>query len=119
MIMGIYQTSNMYTKLSLKKLSDTPVPDDKMPSHALIAATDDYKTKVTVGKMWLKSGEYGNYLSGQLNAENRTYKKKDGTTGEELGYVIISLDEYKRLTSPSATPKGYDGEVADTSAIDF
>jgi hypothetical protein len=109
----------MYTKISLKKLTDKPAPGDKMPSHSIIAATDDYKEKVSVGKLWLKTGEWGNYLSGELNKENRTYQKKDGTQGEEKAYVIITLDEYKKLTSPSVKVGGYEGKIDDgTASVD-
>jgi hypothetical protein len=102
----------IYTKLSLKKLTDKPVPGNKMPSHSIIAATDDYKEKVNVGKLWLKAGEWGYYLSGELNKENRTYQKKDGTQGEEFAYVIMTRDEYNKLVSPSVKVGGYEGEVA-------
>lgn len=86
----------IYTKLTLKKLGDVKA-GDKTPSHALVASDSTYQNKVTVGKMWLKVGEFGNYLSGELNASNRTYPKKDGTKGEEKAYVIITRDEYDQL----------------------
>ena len=53
----------MLTKISLKKLTDTPEVDGKMPSHAIVASDDKYENKTQVGKLWLKSGQYGNFLS--------------------------------------------------------
>jgi len=91
----------IYTKLSLKKLGDVK-PGDKMPAYSVIASDSTYQNKVEIGKMWLKVGEFGNYLSGQLNEGNRTYTKKDGTRGEEKGYVIITRDEYDQLRQPQA-----------------
>lgn len=109
----------IFTNISLKKLVDTPVAGDKMPSHAIVASDDKYENKTTVGKMWLKEYDGQKYLSGGLNKENRKFQKKDGTEGTELGYVIISRDEYNRLVSPSVQTGGFTGEVADFSAIDF
>lgn len=87
----------MYTKLTLQKLSDAPVAGDTKPSHAVIASTSDYKNKVRVGAMWLKKGDYGNYLSGQLNEEPRTYKDKEGNEKTDEAYVIITKKEYLDL----------------------
>lgn len=109
------------TNISLKKLVDTPVAGDKMPSHAIVASDDKYENKTTVGKMWLKEYDGQKYLSGGLNKENRKYQKKDGTQGEEKAYVIISRDEYESLLASKSEVKGsgYNGEVADFSQIDF
>lgn len=95
----------MYTKISLKKIIDTPTPGDKMPSHAIIAADETYQNKVTVGKLWFKTGDYGNYLSGELS------KNQIGKDGREYkGYVLISQDEYESLL------KGKTVETVDTGA---
>ncbi len=105
----------MYTKISLKKIVDTPVAGDKMPSHAIIASDETYQNKVTVGKLWFKKGDYGNYLSGELS------KNQTGKDGKEYkGYVIITQDEYDSLkgkSEPINVQVGT-GEV-DPSSIDF
>ena len=95
----------MLTKITLNKLIDTPVPGDKMPSHAIVAADENYQNKVTVGKLWLKKGERGNYLSGELS---KPYKKEDGT--ELDGYVILTQKEYNEL-------KGIKPSTVDTGAV--
>lgn len=59
----------------------------KMPTHAIIAATSDYKTKATVGALWAKEGQYGKFLSGEL--KNKV--EKDGKTFP--GYSIVE-DSY-------------------------
>lgn len=112
----------IFTNISLKKLVDTPVVGDKMPSHAIVASDEKYEHKTTVGKCWLKEYDGSKYLSGSLNKANRKYQKKDGTEGEELAYVIISLDEYNKLMSPSVQPAGYQGDLngeVDASDIPF
>ena len=101
----------IFTNISLKKLVDTPVAGDKIPSHAIVASDDKYEHKTTVGKLWLKEYDGQKYLSGSLNKENRKYQKKDGTEGEEKAYIIISKDEYDKLTSPSVKVGGYEGEI--------
>lgn len=124
----------IYTKLTLSKLGESKA-GDKTPSHAVIASDSNYQNKVTVGKMWLKVGEFGNYLSGQLNETNRTYAKKDGTQGLERGYVIITRDEYNNLMGINNHAEGPEtvdikvpamnvrlpdnqGEVADKAMLD-
>lgn len=111
----------IYTNISLKKLVDTPVAGDKIPSHAIVASDDKYENKTTIGKVWLKEYDGQKFLSGSLNKENRTYQKKDGTQGEEKAYIVISRDEYDELLASkrSVEPKGYTGELADTSDIPF
>jgi len=84
----------MLTKISLKKLTDTPEVDGKIPSHAIIACDDKYENKTQVGKLWLKSGQYGNFLSGQLDKERTT---DAGVTYQ--GYVLITEKEYNELKS--------------------
>lgn len=69
---------------------DTPVVG-KMPTHRLIAATDDYKNKATVGTLWLKSGDYGNYLSGEMQSEQIKEAKV------YPGYVIVEENYIKQL----------------------
>lgn len=98
----------MFTKLSLKKLVDQPVPGDKKPSHALVAADDGYQNKVVVGKMWMKSSQYGNFLSGGLNEETRTWTDKEGNQRTDEAYVIITRKEYDELIAlkTPVTPKG-------------
>lgn len=113
------ETHMIFTNISLKKLVDNPTVDSKQPSHAIIASTSDFKEKIIAGKLWMREGEWGKYLSGSLNKENRKFQKKDGTEGTELGYVIISRDEYNRLVSPSVPTGGFNGEVAYVSNIDF
>lgn len=105
----------IYTKISLKKLQDNPKPGDKMPSHALIAATDDYKEKATVGKLWMKTGDFGVFLSGETTKE---YTNEAGATFD--GYVILSTKEYKQLLANKPSPSfGKNGEVSDPSGIEF
>lgn len=106
----------MLINISLKKLVDTPVAGDKVPSHAIVASDEKYEHKTTVGKMWLKEYDGQKYLSGGLNKENRKYQKKDGTEGVEKAYVIITRDEYdeyhKLKSSPGIKVGGYEGEIA-------
>ena len=104
----------MYTKITLKKLRDDAKAGDKLPSHALIAATDDYKEKVTAGKLWMKTGDYGTYLAGQMSSE---YTNEAGATFD--GYVILSTKEYKSLLANKPSPSFGNGEVKDISEIDF
>ena len=101
----------VFTNISLKKLVDTPVVGDKVPSHAIVASDDKYGNKTTVGKLWFKEYDGSKFLSGGLNKENRKFQKKDGTEGVELAYVIISLDEYNRLTASNVKTGGYQGEI--------
>ena len=111
--MFLEQSKTMiFTNISLKKLIDSPVAGDKVPSHAIVASDDKYEHKTTVGKLWLKEYDGQKYLSGGLNKENRKYTKKEGTEGEEKAYVILTLDEYNKLKSPSVPVGGYTGEVA-------
>lgn len=81
----------MLTKISLKKLTDTPEVGGKQPSHAIIASDEKYENKVQVGKLWLKAGQYGNFLSGQLDIE-RDFEGKHYD-----GYVLLTLKEYNNL----------------------
>lgn len=99
-LVAIY-LSNMLTKITLNKLTDTPVPGDRTPSHSIVAADENYQNKVTVGKLWLKKGERGNYLSGELS---KPYTKEDGTILD--GYVLISQKEYDLLKTPSIVDTG-------------
>lgn len=105
------------TKITLNKVVDTPVAGDKKPCHIIVASDDGYQNKTTVGSLWLKSGQMGNFLSGELK-RNRVIDGKDYD-----GYVIITekeWDEYQNLKkNVTVTPSGYNGEVADTSSIDF
>ena len=95
------------TKLSLQKISDTPELNGKMPSHHVIACDDKYQHKTRVGTMWLKSGNWGNYLSGELNKAPRTYKNKEGVDITEESYVIITRKEYDTLKgAPSKEETG-------------
>lgn len=100
----------MLTKISLKKLSDNPQAGDKAPCHSIVACDDKYENKTTVGKLWLKKGDYGNYLSGQLDVD-RDYEGK-----HYEGYVILSTKEYKELLSKVVEPRGYDGKI-DTGEV--
>lgn len=102
----------MLTKITLKKLIDSPVPGDKMPSHAIIGADDKYENKTTVGKLWLKKNDNGAYLSGELQKE---FTKDDGTVLD--GYVLITQKEYREL---KGTPSKVDtGEALNTDDIPF
>lgn len=98
----------MLINISLKKLVDTPVAGDKVPSHAIVASDEKYENKTTIGKMWLKEYDGQKYLSGGLNKENRKFQKKDGTEGVEKAYVIITRDEYDKLKSAPVEGKGID-----------
>lgn len=107
------------TKITLNKLVDTPVAGDKKPSHNLVASDERYENKTSVGSFWLKQGQNGNFLSGELK-KSRTYEGK-----EYDGYVIITekeWNEYQDLKKRVAKPVqvgGYTGEVKDISEIDF
>lgn len=103
----------MLTKITLAKLVDTPIAGDKKPSHAIVASDSNYQNKTTIGKLWLKSGERGNFLSGQLDVE----REHEGKVYD--GYVIITQKEYNKLKNPSVEVGGYTGEVADINEIDF
>lgn len=76
---------------------DTPMVG-KMPTHAIVATTDDYKNKITVGKLWLKESEYGNFLSGEMSKESthegKTYK---GYSIVEDGYLNALKETIKNL----------------------
>lgn len=100
----------MYTKITLNKLTDAPVPGDKKPSHNLVASDNNFQNKAIVGSLWLKQGQNGNFLSGEMK-KNKTYEGK-----EYDGYVIITekeWNEYQTLkSSPSVKVGGYTGEVA-------
>lgn len=103
----------MLTKITLKKLIDSPVAGDKMPSHAIIAADENYQHKTTVGKLWLKKGDMGNYLSGELS---KPYQKEGGEMLD--GYVIITRKEYDSLKNPSPSQEDT-GEAKNIDDIPF
>jgi len=76
---------------------DTPIVG-KMPSHAIIAATSDYKEKATVGALWLKTGDFGNFLSGELKNEGmKDDKKYPGYSIVEDSYLQLLQDKIKNL----------------------
>lgn len=105
------------TKITLNKIPETTV--GTKPTHRMIASDDKYENKTIIGSLWIKVGPDGNkFLSGGLNKENRTFKKLDGTEGIEKAYVIITLDEYKRLTQSEVKTTGYTGAV-DSSELGF
>lgn len=97
----------MLTKISLKKLIDSPKAGDKLPSHAIIASDDKYQNKTQIGKLWLKAGDYGPYLSGELAKD---YTNDAGV--KYNGYVIITLKEYAAL-------KGTPEVKADTGEVNI
>jgi len=99
------------TKITLNKLVDTPVAGDKMASHAIVASDENYQNKVIVGKLWLKKGERGNFLSGELS---KPFTKDDGTVLD--GYVLLTQREYNALKG--GTPDVSMGE-AKVDEIDF
>ena len=70
----------------------------KQPTHSLVAATDDLKTKVYVGKFWMKESQYGAFLSGELATE-RTYEGKtfEGYSIVEDKYLQSLFDKIKNL----------------------
>lgn len=76
---------------------DTPMVG-KQPTHAIVATTDDYKEKITVGKLWLKESTYGNFLSGEMAKESvyegKTYK---GYSIVEDGYLNALREKIKNL----------------------
>lgn len=76
---------------------DTPMVG-KQPTHAIVATTDDYKDKITVGKLWLKESQYGNFLSGEMSKESiyegKTYK---GYSIVEDGYLNALKETIKNL----------------------
>ena len=102
------------TKISLKKLLDKPEAGSKQASHAIIASDEKFENKTQVGKLWLKTGQYGNFLSGGLD-NGRIYEGK-----EYDGYVIITEKEYNEYqtlkSSPSVKVGGYEGKIDDGSA---
>lgn len=105
--------------ITLNKIVDTPVAGDKNPSHRLVASDEKYENKTTIGSMWLKSGQNGNFLSGSLS------KTRTGTDGKEYqGYVLITekeWNEYQELKNKTTKVEGggFSGEVSDVSEIDF
>lgn len=108
------------TNITLNKIVDTPQAGDKNPSHRLVASDEKYQNKTTVGAMWLKTGQNGNFLSGSFS------KTSTGTDGKEYqGYVLVTEKEYaeyldlKAGVTPKVEGRGYTGEVTDTSATDF
>jgi len=70
----------------------------KQPTHAIVASTDDYKDKVTVGKLWLKESTYGNFLSGEMSKAS-TYEGKEykGYSVVEDSYLQSLFDKIKNL----------------------
>lgn len=81
-----------YPAVSLKKINDAPEANGKMPSHILVGATADFKEKVDVGTLWLKKGEYGNYLSGTM----KTPRTADSGVAYK-GYSIVDTEELDAL----------------------
>ncbi len=70
----------------------------KMPTHAVIASTPDFKNKVTVGALWLKEGEFGMFLSGELKNETiKDDKKYPGYSIVEDSYLQLLQDKIKNL----------------------
>lgn len=76
---------------------DTPIAGNQ-PTHAMIAATADFKDKKTVGKLWLKVGEFGNFLSGEL-ASKREYEGKvfQGYSIVEDNYLQSLVEKIRSL----------------------
>lgn len=101
----------MLNKISIQKVQDTPEVGSKKPTHNLVASNDKYENKTIIGKLWVKEGQYGKFLSGELS-KARTYEGK-----EYDGYVILTQKEYDSL---KGTPSSDDtGEVKDLSDIPF
>lgn len=95
----------MLTKISISKRKE--IKSDKQPTHDIIASDDKYENKTVVGSLWTRTTQDGNrFLSGQLDVK-RSHEGKSYP-----GYVIISSDEYERLTKANVTPKGYEGELS-------
>ncbi len=87
-----YLTINMLTKITIQKRKDVSVATK--PTHDIVAMNDNYEEKTIVGALWTKVSNDGNkFLSGQLSktrtVEGKTYP----------GYVLLTEDEYKKLTS--------------------
>lgn len=78
-------------KITIQKLQDSGEVNSKRPTHAIVASDDDFKNKVTVGKLWTRDGQYGKFLSGQLDQNKEIDGKK------YKGYVLITEDEYNEL----------------------
>lgn len=105
------------TKITLNKLTDTPVPGDKKPSHNLVASDEKYENKAIAGSLWLKKGPTGNFLSGEMK---KARTADDGKTYD--GYVIITereWNEYQSLKNNTVDVGGYTGEVANVDEINF
>jgi hypothetical protein len=79
-----------YTQITITKISDHGGVE-KTPTHAL-TTYDENKKKLTVGKLWTKSSDYGKFLSGLMSDE---YTNPAGQYYD--GYVIVSKKELELL----------------------
>lgn len=87
----------------------------------------EYNNKQKIGGAWKKTyknkdGADATFVSITLTDKNFTGTKEDGTSYTNLGYVLITTDEWDEFQSLKASkvePKGYDGSVASTEEIDF
>lgn len=102
------------TKLSIQKIQDSGEVNGKMPSHRLVASDENYGNKTVIGSLWTKDGQYGKFLSGELQ------KERTGQDGKVFdGYIILSTKEYKELLSKVVEPRGYDGKIDTGEAKDI
>lgn len=69
--------------------------NEKLPTHTISAKIGDNYAQI--GSGWTKVGQKGNFLSCQLNTENRSYTTKDGTTVNLEAYVMITKEEFEFL----------------------
>lgn len=73
---------------------------EKAPTRRLTAniGTQEAPIYKDVGVAWVKKNARGEtFLSAQLNAEERTYKNKEGFDVTVPAYVIIDQKEYEHL----------------------
>lgn len=80
----------------------------KQPTHSLVAASDDFKEKVYVGKFWLKDSQYGPFLSGNMATE----REYEGKTFH--GYSII---EDRHLMALNMEIKALKEKVKDLESL--
>lgn len=79
----------MYKKIVISKISDHN-GTEKTPTHALRVQVEGSKP-ITVGKLWTRTGEYGKFLSGQMQDEFK------GEKGTFPGFVIVEENYIKKL----------------------
>lgn len=84
---------NMINNFTIFK-KDAPVGEN-MPTHTLSAKIGDNYAQI--GSGWTKTSSRGNFLSCQLNPENKSFTTKEGETVNLEAWVMITKEEYNFL----------------------